>query len=237
MAEHADDTADDTDADTDIDIDIDTVRRAYGAAAGDYARIQDDELADDPGVVDIVRTALGGLRAASRVVDVGCGPAQLTPLLVDLGLVPVGLDLTGAMLHQARVRHPHLRLVQADLLHLPLAAGSCPGVVARFALHNLPRARLPAALGELRRIVADDGVVLVATHRGQGVRPSAYLRRHAGETVPTAYYRADELTELLHGAGLAVHEVVEREPADGATTGALYVTARPARPARPGHQP
>jgi SAM-dependent methyltransferase len=220
VAEHADDID---------DIDTDTVRRAYEVAAGDYARIQDDELADDPGVVDIVRRALGGLPATSRVVDVGCGPAQLTPLLVDLDLVPVGLDLTGAMLRQARLRHPHLRLVQADLLHLPLAAGSCPGVVARFALHNLPRTRLPAALGELRRIVTDDGVVLVATHRGEGVRPSGYLRRHAGETVPTAYYRAGELAALLHGAGLAVAEVVEREPADGAATGTLYLIARPSR--------
>jgi trans-aconitate 2-methyltransferase len=58
------------------------------------------------------------LAQARRVVDLGCGPANSTELLIERfpQAEVIGLDSSPDMLRQARERLPRTRLVQADLV-------------------------------------------------------------------------------------------------------------------------
>jgi SAM-dependent methyltransferase len=93
------------------------------------------------------------------VLDVGCGPAPLAPLLHG-GSRYTGVDLVDDMLRRARARSPEARLVRAGAA-LPFRDGAFDAVVALGFIEYLDD--IPAALREFRRVVRDGGTVVVST--------------------------------------------------------------------------
>ena len=92
-----------------------------------------------------------------RVLDVGCGIARRLGAAREAGAtVALGLDLTPAMLAQARGEP---LLAAADARALPLADGAFDVVWCRLVLGHLPA--LEPAYRELARVCAPGGVVLV----------------------------------------------------------------------------
>jgi malonyl-CoA O-methyltransferase len=101
--------------------------------------------------------SLGVSLAGKRVLDVGCGIARrLAPARRAGASITVGIDLTPAMLAQARGEP---MLAAADARALPVAGGAYDVVWCRLVLGHLP-ALEPAYL-ELARACARDGVVVV----------------------------------------------------------------------------
>jgi demethylmenaquinone methyltransferase/2-methoxy-6-polyprenyl-1,4-benzoquinol methylase len=102
------------------------------------------------------RAALAALdlRPSDRVLDLGCGTGALTAPLGDRAAV-VGLDVSGAMLAQARTRSRRnhgARFVQGSAFRLPFRDGAFTAVASAFVLRNLDD--LPAALAEASRVSA-----------------------------------------------------------------------------------
>jgi SAM-dependent methyltransferase len=80
------------------------------------------------------------VRPGDLWVEVGCGPGHLAAALARLGARVVGLDLDPLMASYAR-RRWRQPFAAADASFLPLADGSCAGIVAVSLLGCLP---LPA---------------------------------------------------------------------------------------------
>ncbi len=76
----------------------------------------------------------------SLVLDVGCGPATDLRALADLGVHPVGLDLSMGALRYARLLLPRHPLVRAPLEDPPFRPGSFGGLWMSSAVTHLPRA-------------------------------------------------------------------------------------------------
>jgi demethylmenaquinone methyltransferase/2-methoxy-6-polyprenyl-1,4-benzoquinol methylase len=92
----------------------------------------------------------------SRVFDLACGTGDLCRELARYGHRPVGFDFSFGMLMAARADAP---LVQADVLRLPVRAGSCDGVTCGFALRNVTD--LQDLFFELGRIVRPEGRIVL----------------------------------------------------------------------------
>jgi len=105
------------------------------------------------------------------VADVGCGNG------FDLRqLVPehrcrhaFGLDLSAGMLRSLEDlrRTGRLSLIRADAQQLPLRDSSVDAAPAMHMLYHVPD--IPAAVGELRRIVRPGGMVLASTNSGDSL--------------------------------------------------------------------
>ncbi|HWG07546.1 MAG TPA: class I SAM-dependent methyltransferase [Solirubrobacteraceae bacterium] len=97
-----------------------------------------------------------------RVLDVGCGEAQLTAALADAGYQVLGVDVAEEPLRRARSRHPglDLRRVEADGCW-PLADASFDAVWAGETIEHV----LDTAgwLSELRRVLRSGGQLLLST--------------------------------------------------------------------------
>ncbi len=110
-----------------------------------------------------VELALNGLRAP-RVLDLCCGSGDLAFLAEGGGAGRVvGADFTLAMLAVARQRRLKERrrsaFLQADAVRLPFADGSFDVVTVGYGLRNI--ADIPAALAEMRRVLAPGGRAVV----------------------------------------------------------------------------
>jgi ubiquinone/menaquinone biosynthesis C-methylase UbiE len=178
---------------------------------------------------DWVRTALP--RLSGRVLEIGYGPGHLQLAMHAAGLRPIGLDESRQMARQARRRllrsglRPDLTrgLAQA----LPFREAAFDSVVATFP------AEYPAALGEIARVLAPGGeMVVVGSAWPTGSHPWARLAglllRLTGQGKPVQAF-VPVVEARLRRAGLRVrHEIVE------APGGQVLVFVL--RPERAGHQ-
>lgn len=186
------------------------VRDVYQGMAADYAVRFGAELREPDSDTAFLDAALESL-PDGPVLDVGCGPAQVSGYLTSSGRTAVGLDLAPGMLAAAARLVPAARLIAADLLALPLRPATCAGAVASYSLHHLPQALLPGALAGLAAVLRPGGVLIVITHAGSG---EEWLERPEGRIVLSRYSPA-ELAGLLRGCGLVPEVTSTRPPRPG----------------------
>jgi demethylmenaquinone methyltransferase/2-methoxy-6-polyprenyl-1,4-benzoquinol methylase len=121
------------------------------------------------------------VRPGDIVLDLGCGTGELGRLFAGRCRV-VGLDLSLEMLKVARRRIPTGSFVQASAFQLPFRAAGFSAAMSAFLLRNLND--LPAALGELARVLAPGGRVALLDITGPQSAPlrqlfDAYFSRAA----------------------------------------------------------
>lgn len=79
-----------------------------------------------------------GLPRGGRLLDVGTGTGVLIPHYREVGVGEVvGVDLSRAMLRQARARFPKAQFLQADFYDLPEGLGPFDAVVFNAVFANL----------------------------------------------------------------------------------------------------
>jgi SAM-dependent methyltransferase len=195
--------------------DGDSIARDYDRIAESYAREISGELTGKP----LDRALLGYIahRAEGRgaVGDLGCGPGHVTRYLADLGADVIGVDLSPEMIRLACAAHPGLRFVVGDLRRLPLPDASLAAAVVLYSLIHFERdEELWAACGEIARVLAPGGEVVVAYHRGNRV---LHPREMWGTPVELGFrFLPDRtVTAALTDAGLDVTARIHREPYAG----------------------
>jgi SAM-dependent methyltransferase len=102
------------------------------------------------------------LAPSRRVLDAACGEGYGTALLQAAGASPAtGLDVDERTLAHARSRHPGPDFVVGDVRELPFADDSFDLVACFETIEHVPDP--DGVLVELRRVLADDGLLLVST--------------------------------------------------------------------------
>jgi SAM-dependent methyltransferase len=91
----------------------------------------------------------------TRVLDAATGPGYVAAEAARRGAVPVGVDVTDAMVALASERNPGLEFVRAPAEGLPFADADFDAVVANFLLLHL--AEPEVAVDELVRVLAPGG--------------------------------------------------------------------------------
>lgn len=99
--------------------------------------------------------------STDRALDVACGPGALLAALAPFVRYAVGVDLTAAMLEQARqtTRSAAVGLVRAAAEHLPFRDGALSLAVTTFALHHFGDP--PVVVREMARVVGPGGRVII----------------------------------------------------------------------------
>lgn len=198
------------------------VGAAYDARADEYvARLGSvSQMApQDRATITSWRDATAG-----RLLDAGCGPGHWTDVLSAAGRRDVlGVDASAGLVRSGRQRFPHVDLVVGDLAALPVATGSVGGVLAWFTIIHTPPAGVPAILGELARVLAPGGSLLLGFVDGEAGTPFDH-------TVATAWHwSADALGVLLEAVGFIVERAASRQdPGARRRHGELVATLRPA---------
>jgi len=191
------------------------VQRTYDTVAVEYAARIFDELAGKPfdrAILDRFAALAGPL---GPVCDLGCGPGQVARYLHDRwhehGLDAFGIDLSPAMVAEARRLNPGLRFEQGSMLALDLEDEQLGGIAAFYSIVNVPREDQPRAFAELWRVLKPGGWLLAAFHVGT---EDAHLEEWWGTAVSVDFYFFDptEIETRLTAAGFTIEERHIREP-------------------------
>ena len=204
------------------------MRSSYDAVATAYADHLVDELAVLPfetWLLDRVVAHAGG----QPVVEVGTGPGQVTAYLARGGADATGIDLSPAMVAEARRRFPGGSYEVGDLRRLgrPAAHPGWAAVLGWYSLIHLAASELPDAVAALVRPLVPGGWLILAMHAGAEVR---HLDEWFGDEVDLSFVLHDPafLVGVVESAGLVDIEWYLRGPltARGETTRRLYVVGR-----------
>ena len=84
--------------------------------------------------------------------------------------------------------------------------------MAFYAIQHVARAALGDTLGELRRVLVDGGILVLAAHLGDGEVMVDELLGHRVEAMGGTFYGEDELVLELVRDGFTVELVRRREP-------------------------
>lgn len=191
----------------------DAVRLAYDTVAADYAELLGDELDGQPldravlaAFVEFVQADGGG-----PVADLGCGPGRVTSHLHALGLHAFGIDLSQAMVFEARRVHPGLRFDQGSMASLDMLDNELAGILAWYSIIHTPPTHQPLLFTEFARVLRPGGRILIAFQIGD---ERVHLDHAYGHELSLDAYRLspDLVAEQLNVAGLAVTARLTREP-------------------------
>lgn len=161
--------------------------------------------------------------ARGRILDAAIGTGKNMPFYPP-GAEVVGLDISAGMLEKARRRAVRLgldvALLRRDIADTGLPDAGFDAIVAAFVFCCIPEARKPAALRELRRLMAPGGKLYLLDYTmPSGPAQRAYMRlmtpwiqfmfsarydSHLDLHFPSAGLRVEESREFF-GGGVVLH--------------------------------
>jgi len=184
---------------------VDT-RDSYDAVASSYAAQVRNSISGDAHrhaalvvLADDVRLAGGG-----PVVDIGCGPGQVTAYLHGLGVDAFGIDLSPEMIAVARRDHPDLRFEVGSMTDLRLDDASVAGLIAWWSLIHVPDDVMPTVLRHFHRVLLPGAPLQVGFHVGETARLKT--KGYGGHAMKVTVHRRqpDRVISWLRDAGFSV---------------------------------
>jgi SAM-dependent methyltransferase len=171
------------------------------------------------------------VRGRGDVVDLGCGPGHVARYLSELGVAMVGVDLSEKMVAVAARLNPSLHFHVGDMMELDYPDDSFSGAVSFYSIVHFGPEELLPVFREMRRVVGNGGVVLLAFHVGDEVVHAAELFG-AKVSLNFRFHRPETILNALNAAGFAPFEESEREPYAGVEyqSRRCYILARATKP-------
>jgi ubiquinone/menaquinone biosynthesis C-methylase UbiE len=188
-----------------------SIRESYDRIADEYARRISDELQHKPLDRELLNRFAAEVAGRGEVCDMGCGPGHVARYLHDAGTTVFGLDLSPRMLEEARQLSPDISFRQGNMLALDLSDATLAGIAAFYAIVNIPTESLSLVFREMQRVLQPGGLVLLAFHTGDEVLHEDELW---GRPISMDFFllQPSAIRQHLEAAGLAVEEIIEREP-------------------------
>jgi SAM-dependent methyltransferase len=189
----------------------DDTRATYDTVARRYADEIAAELDNKPFDREFLDRFAERVAGQGHVVELGAGPAHVAAYLQGRGVDISALDLSSAMVDEAKRLFPDLQAVVGDMLDLPYANGSLAGVVAFYSIIHFSDEQLEQAFKEMARVLKVGGYVALAFHIGD----ETVHREHWWDmpvVLDARFLPVDLVTRLLAEAGLEVVSQEVREP-------------------------
>ena len=162
----------------------------YDSQVDEYLEFIEQEPVDE-----ILLDFINSLTVGDYVLDLGCGPALSSKVMVDHGLKVDPVDASAEMVSLANQAF-NVGARQASFDDIK-SRGTYDGIWANFSLLHAARDDFPRILESLHIALKDQGLLHIAMKLGQGAKRDTLDRFYS-------YYSRQELMSLLQQAGFTV---------------------------------
>ncbi|MEL4106379.1 class I SAM-dependent methyltransferase [Oscillospiraceae bacterium WX1] len=158
-----------------------------------------------------LRQFLALLPPSPHVLDLGCGAGYESMRLNKLGAKVTGVDISDEAIKIARQKNPNIRFEIQDFRKLSYDLGRFDGVAAIASLIHVDESELPDVLSGIKRVLNDNGYVMIMVVEGQGLSPERSFIEHGGKQYSRYFYLHDRnsISAAAYKAGLAFCEELE----------------------------
>jgi ubiquinone/menaquinone biosynthesis C-methylase UbiE len=189
---------------------VDTVK-AYDDVASSFAS---DSLKWVP--TGLINKFSSLLPKGARVLDEGCGSGRDSEALYKKGFDVVGLDASRKVVEFAKSKFPKISFVKGDIRDLPFTGESFHGVWSHAVLLHMETPRdVKKSLSEAYRVLKHNGVLHLFTKMYLGGKKTEVLKSYFfKEPRYFRYFKIEELSNLIIGAGFSNLEIEKLEESD-----------------------
>lgn len=147
----------------------------------------------------------------------GCAHGHTTDYLRRLGADATGIDLSPALIAEARRLYPLGRYQLGDMRALERPDGSVAAIVAYYAIVHFDLHTLSLVFRELARVLRPGGLLLLTFHvrDGEALYSTDRFLDQDGVHLDFVFFDPDEVRALLEQAQLQVIDLLVREPYPG----------------------
>lgn len=188
-----------------------SIRETYDRLADEYARQFVNELQSKPLDREVLGRFAREVAYRGQACDMGCGPGHIARYLRNVGVNVFGLDLSPRMVERARELNPDVSFREGSMMALDFPDGVLAGIVAFYAIVNIPKESLLSVFREMARVLQPSGLLLLAFHIGDEILHKEELW---GQQIAMDwfFFPTLEIRQLLEAAGFVMEDVIEREP-------------------------
>lgn len=126
---------------------------------------------------------LSGSLTGKRVLDVGCGDGWYTRHMLEAGADTTGVDYSQQAVEFAKLINPSVPFVHAPVQSMPFPDQSFETVFSFQVIEHIPPDELPEGVTELRRVIKDDGMLIVSVPSIQRSLSRAHFQHFTLETL------------------------------------------------------
>ena len=142
---------------------------------------------------------LNGVSLQARVLDVGCGPGNISSYL--LGKHPTlkvkGIDVSPSMIDLAKVNNPSASFEVMDIRDLDKEKKVYDGIMCGFCVPYLSKSDLQKLISDCHFLLSSDGVLYISFVEGTDDQ-SGYITGSTGDRMYFNYHSLDWMkTELV----------------------------------------
>ncbi|MRG46884.1 methyltransferase domain-containing protein [Chitinophaga sp. SYP-B3965] len=186
--------------------------QTYNQVAESYAAQRHDELSKktfDPLLLKAFATAN---KHKGPFADFGCGPGQTTRFLYDNDIKDItGIDISQAMIEEARKLHPKIKFETGDLLNISYDSNHFGSAVAFYAIVHFTYEEIGKAFSEVNRVLKTGAHFLCSFHVGDET-----VHYDTAHDIPVDidlyYFQTERIITLLQQTGFEIIEALERYP-------------------------
>jgi SAM-dependent methyltransferase len=142
-------------------------RQAYNLAAQKYHELFHNEMNEKEYDRKLLDSFASRFNNNSLVCDAGCGPsAHIGKYLLEKGINVVGVDISEKCVELAQLNNPDMKFECADIGSMPFDANTFDGLISYYSIINTPKIYVNRIFDEFRRVLKQDGYLLVAVKAG-----------------------------------------------------------------------
>jgi ubiquinone/menaquinone biosynthesis C-methylase UbiE len=101
------------------------------------------------------------------VLEIGCGPGEISNYLWDKGLKITGIDLSSKMISEAHKYNPSIPFEVGEVFNLKYLDNSISGIVAPYLIVNFTIKETFEAFREIYRVLKPNSCFLLSFHIGK----------------------------------------------------------------------